>query len=362
MSQIQEQKCPACGGPARFDPGEGLLVCDYCGTKTRLEANEPSAKADEKTGVEGFDFDSLNDLVSRTDAAELPVYNCVSCGAEVLAPAEQAALTCPYCGNNIVLTDKLSGSLRPDAVIPFRIEAKELPAAVNRFYKGRKLLPRRFFSEHTMGRVTGVYVPFWVFDGTVRGELTFDAENRFTERRGDYLVTKTDHYLLSRRAELAFDGLPVDASEKLDDALMDSLEPFDLTQAQPFDPRWLAGFAADRFDVAKRDIAARAEKRMKNTAEGCVTAAAQGGYNSVRWRGGTLKADLRARYMLFPVYVFDILYGGKTQHYAVNGQTGKVVGELPTSRAVNAGWFLLRAGIVAGAVLLFSLVKYLMGR
>ena len=359
MSQIQEQKCPACGGPMRFSPEEGVLVCDYCGTKIDIQS---PAHGEEKTGLAGFDFAGLNDAACKPDAGRLPVYNCVSCGAEVIAPAEQAALTCPYCGNNIVLTEKLSGPLRPDGVIPFRITPEALPGAVNRFYQGKKLLPRRFFSQKTMGQVTGVYVPFWVFDGMVKGDLTFDGEIVDSRRKGDVVITNTHHYLLSRRAELEFAGLPVDASERIDDALMDSLEPFDLGQAQPFDARYLAGFTADRFDVAKDDIAARAEERMSNTAIGAASAAVGAGYSSVTWRGGSLKAELRTKYMLFPVYMFHILYGGESLRYAVNGQTGKVVGELPVSKRTNAGYFLLRAGIVTGAVMLFSLVRYLMGR
>ena len=141
-----------------------MLVCDYCGTKTELPKNK-DAEGKKETGKEkkkpdkteddeigGFDFDSLDDLVTDPNAMNLPVYNCVSCGAEVIAPPEQMALTCPYCGNNIVLTEKVTGKLRPDGVIPFRIQAKDLPAAVNSFYKDKKLLPRKFFSESTMGK------------------------------------------------------------------------------------------------------------------------------------------------------------------------------------------------------------------
>lgn len=227
MSQIAEQKCPACGAPLRFDPASGKLVCDYCGTTTEVkpEGKKPMKKPGAASGkpeagtaqnghtagqsdigagapqgsqstgqgqsvsstdnnidssadsIEGFDFANITDSVTVPDASNLPVYNCVSCGAEVIAPSEQVALTCPYCGNNIVLTDKVSGKLRPDGVIPFRIQAKDLPDAVNHFYRDKKLLPRRFFSESTMSRVTGVYVPFWVFNGR------FPAPFSLTRRR-----------------------------------------------------------------------------------------------------------------------------------------------------------------------------------
>ena len=152
---LKEQKCSACGGTLRFDPGKGKLVCEYCASEFDLEQEGKEGGGEGSIRTEGFDFMKLNDQALRPDAQALPVYNCVSCGAEVIAAPEQIALTCPYCRNNIVMTDRISGQLRPDSLIPFRITSKELPAAVQKFYKGKVLLPRRFFSDSTMGNITG---------------------------------------------------------------------------------------------------------------------------------------------------------------------------------------------------------------
>ena len=412
MSQIAEQKCPACGAPLRFDPASGKLVCDYCGTVVDLQAEaaapagkpsqgdsqKPSQKDSRKPSrerpaqggakpagsagsaagsgessqaggpaplnqdiVEGFDFAHLNDLVTDPKAMDLPVYNCVSCGAEVIAPAEQMALTCPYCGNNIVLTEKVSGKLRPDGVIPFRIPAKDLPKAMNNYYKDKKLLPRHFFSESTMSKVTGVYVPFWVFSGDVDGTLHYKAQTSSSSRHGDYIITQTNHYQLVREAALSFDRLPVDASGKIEDRLMDSLEPFHMSEMQPFDMRYLAGFTADRFDQKKADMSERASKRMKSTTHDLVNAQAAAGYGSVTYTGGRLNAKLDAKYILFPVYMFDISHAGKKYHFAVNGQTGKVVGDLPTDSSVSTLYFLKRVLIVGGSLFAFSVLKYMLG-
>lgn len=431
MKQTQEQKCPACGAPLRFDAASGLLVCDYCGTKSRIEdggaaagkddprrKNDPAgnkaagkvpagkglsgretvsnasagkdsagkefsdresatkAPAGKDAGgkgtsaqgepaaedvLEGFDFAALSDMAEIPDAENLPVYNCVSCGAEVIAPPEQAALTCPYCGNNIVLTQKISGRLRPDGVIPFKIQAKDLPEAVNRFYKDKKLLPRGFFSDSTMGRVTGVYLPFWVFNGSLSGEMYFKGQTSASIRQGDYIVTTTGHYRLAREAALDFENIPVDASAKADDRLMDSLEPFHMEEAVPFDMRYLAGFTADRFDQKKQDIASRAKKRMQSSAASIVTARAAAGYGSVTPDGSRLGANINAKYILFPVYLFDISHAGKSYHFAVNGQTGKVVGDLPTDGAVCALYFLKRFALVSGTLIALSIAKYLGG-
>lgn len=388
MSQIAEQKCPACGAPLRFDPASGMLVCDYCGTKTELpkedkkkpgkEMKKPgkgkdSAQAHAAAGrkeeeaktdsddIEGFDFDSLNDLVTDPNAMDLPIYNCVSCGAEVIAPAEQVALTCPYCGNNIVLTEKVSGKLRPDGVIPFRIQAKDLPAAVNHFYRDKKLLPRNFFSESRMGKVTGVYVPFWVFSGNVRGTLSYRAQRSSSSRSGDYIITQTNHYQLVREAAMAFDDLPVDASGKVEDRLMDSLEPFNTAETKPFDMRYLAGFTADRFDQKKDDISARASARIRNSSYAIADTQAAAAYGAVSRTGGKLNMNIDAKYILFPVYMFDIAYQGKNYHFAVNGQTGKVVGDLPTDSGVSFLYFFKRFAIVGGGLFAASVAKYLLG-
>ena len=362
MSHLAEQKCPACGAAMRFDPASGKLVCDYCDTVVDIPAQAPKVPQEPQAdGIQGFDFSNLSSQAARDDAASLPVYNCVSCGAEVIAPAEQMALTCPYCGNNIVLTDKISGRLRPDGVIPFRIESSKLPDAVNKFYRDKKLLPLRFFSEHTMGKVTGVYVPFWVFSGTLSGDLAYTGEKSSSHRQGDYVTVSTKHYRLNRAASLAYAELPVDASTKVDDKLMDSLEPFRTQETMPFDMRYLAGFTADRFDQEKEDTASRAETRMRNSASGLIKSAASAGFENVKPSRGTLRADLQAKYLLFPVYLFDIIHGNKSYHYAVNGQTGKVVGEVPTDSNVSFLYFLSWFGITAGALILISVVKYLLG-
>ena len=158
-------------------------------------------------------------------------------------PAEQAALACPYCGNNIVLTDQVSGKLRPDGVVPFRIDKKQLPGAMKSFYKGKALLPKRFFSESTMGSVTGVYVPFWIFNGNLAGRLEFHVEQSDSHRSGDYEVTETRHFQEARSVDVAFADLPVDASGRISDALMDQLEPFRVAEAKRFDMRYHFLFA-----------------------------------------------------------------------------------------------------------------------
>ena len=360
MEAIREQKCPACGAPLRFDAASGKLMCDYCGTEVEMKQTQDGKRpVKQPEALEGFDFAQLSAHASPDGAEALPVYNCVSCGAEVISSPTQAALTCPYCGNNIVLTQQLSGKLRPDGVIPFSITSESLPQSVRRYFRDKKLLPRGFFNDAAIGKVTGIYVPFWVFDGEVSGTLHYAATTSASHRRGDYVVTTTKHYKLVREGAMSFQNLPVDASSGIEDKMMDSLEPFQMSQVKPFDMGYLAGYTAERFDQGKDTVALRAQHRMRSTASAVITSRSTAGYSDVHQNGGGLRAKLKARYLLFPVYMFDVLHGNRHYPFVVNGQTGRVVGKLPMDPAVSRRFFLLRFALISGGLFALSVVRYL---
>ncbi len=342
---ISEQKCPACGAPLRFDPESGRSVCDWCGMSYEIPTVE-----DETLSGEG---------TSAAPAEELPVYNCRSCGAELVTNEVSASIKCPYCGNNIVLTEKVSGGLRPDGVIPFRIDKKSLPQAVQNFYKGKKLLPRRFFSESNIEDLAGIYVPFWLYDCAYSGTALYDGTQSSSTRHGDYIYTTTSHYKLLRGVGMQFKDIPVDASARLDDALMDSMEPFDMSDIKPFQMSYLSGFLAERFDRDSDEVRSRAEDRMLTSALGIADGNVGGGYSSVSRCEHSLRADsVSTRYVLLPVYTFNVTYGGTKYSFAMNGQTGKVVGDIPTDKGRVAlrryGTF---AAVFAAILLLISFIS-----
>ena len=343
--KLSEQKCPACGAPLRFDPASGKSVCDWCGTSYEI----PNEADDIPEGQQG---------AAQTDTDELPIYNCRSCGAEIVTDAVSASVTCPYCGNNIVLTEKVSGGLRPDGIIPFRIDKKQLPEAVAQFDKGRKLLPRRYFTESSIEDLCGVYVPFWLYDCNYRGSVSFDGTKSSAVRDGDYIVTTQAHYDVERAIDLSFNDIPVDGSARLDDALMDSLEPFDMSGVKPFNMSYLSGFFAERFDKDSDEVRQRAETRMRTSAMSIVNANAAAGesYSSLTLRDDDLHADnVNAKYYLLPVYTFGVSYGDRKYTFAMNGQTGKVVGEVPTDKGKS---LLNRWGVFAAIFAVLMLVLW----
>lgn len=354
-------KCPSCGAAMVWNPEKGLCTCPSCGREEAVETKPEPAEdksASGKTSKRKDKDEALKEVTEDTakkkEEGRLPVYCCESCGAELLVEDTSAAMTCPYCGNNIVLTERVSGALKPDGVIPFKIPMKELEAAVKDFYKDKSLLPRDFFNQSRMSKVQGVYVPFWVFDCDVDGEIEYSAsKSGGTVRSGDYLIVSTDHYRLERAVSARFEGLPVDASQKMDDALMDSIEPFDNSAIVPFDFKYLAGYVADRFDEGSEEARKRSDERVKNTTAAVARGEATAGYHGASTSANRLSVDVKdAKYILMPVYMFTVDYKGRKYEYAMNGQTGKVVGELPSSDAVARSMFWKRFALIFAALFL----------
>lgn len=336
---LKEQKCPACGAPLRFDPESGRSVCDWCGSSFEI----PQGRTEElPTDHEAPLSDEIN------------VYNCLSCGAEIITDAVTASVNCPYCGNNIVISDKVSGGLRPDGIIPFRIDRKRLPDAVKEFYKDKPLLPKHFFDESSLKDVVGVYVPFWLYGCDFSGRVEYEGYKDSSHREGDYIISERKNYRVVRDASMRFTDIPVDGSSRLDDALMDSVEPWDFSGVVPFNMSYLSGFCAERFDKASDEVKNRADERMTSSAVGLVDAGARAGYTGIsRTRSGLRAHKLTTKYELLPVYTFSVDWHGKEYSFAMNGQTGKVVGDLPISKGKK---MLLRWGVFAGVFALVLLI------
>ena len=376
---IKEQKCPNCGGTVRFVPEKGKVVCEFCDSEFDIQpsmaqnTNNNVGTGTYYTGtdnigvngnpyISGFDFRQFYDGVPKAEGEGLPIYYCKSCGAEVIAASEEASLTCPYCTNKIVLSDKVSGNMRPNGIIPFKIAKNDLKKHLDDFYKDKKLLPKNFFSENKMETITGIYVPFWLFSGSIGGKYFYSCTKVSSTVSGDYRITTTEYYDVDREGGVVFTDIPLDASEKIDDSLMDSILPYDFSEVKDFDYQYLAGFAADRFDVPGKSLQSRAQNRMERTAQNIVDSKVKSQYSSAKIKGKTLNAsNVDVRYILLPVYTFNINVGNKKYSFAVNGQTGKVVGDLPIDKKVSMFYMLKKASIPAAIVALYYILSYFIG-
>ena len=346
--RITNYQCPACTGPLRFDPVTGKLVCDFCGSSydvSEIEAlyaekDEGAAQAAQaaagETQPEGSPW-------SEAEAAGLKVYNCPSCGAELICDETTAATSCPYCGNNTIVPGQFSGTLKPDLILPFRLDKQAALDGLRNHYRKKPFLPKRFSDENQIEQIRGIYVPFWLFDGTAEADASFEGTRSHTRRQGKYEVTTTEHYNIHRSGSLAFEKVPVDASSKIPSDHMDSIEPFDYSELRPFSTAYMPGFLADKYDISAADCISRADDRCENTVVDALRDTVHG-YETVTSTGHQVWLHRgKVHYALLPVWLLNTKYNGKDYLFAMNGQTGRLVGDLP----VDKGKFWLTFAAIA---------------
>ena len=361
MGEIQEYKCPCCGGGIAFDSNVQKMKCPYCDTEFEMET------------LAGYDSERKNDRADdmkwessagkewqdgETDG--LRTYVCKSCGGEIVCDENAAALSCPYCGNPVVLMGQFKGALKPDYVIPFKLDKNAAKAALKRHYEGKRLLPKVFKEENHIDEVKGVYVPFWLFDAGADANIRYKATKVRAWSDSKYDYTETSFFAVTRGGNIAFEKVPVDGSAKMPDDFMESIEPFDFSEAVDFKTAYLAGYLADKYDVDAGQSVERANVRIRQSTEDAFGATVKGYTTVVREAGSIQLHNGKIKYALFPVWLLSTTWKGKNYLFAMNGQTGKMVGDLPLDKTAYAKWLFGLTGIISAAVFAASYLLWLL--
>ena len=277
--------------------------------------------------------DPVKDYLARSawhdeESAAMRAYNCPACGAQLMVDQVTAVTSCPYCGNNTVLPGQLSDVLKPDYIIPFKLDKNAAIAALKEYYGGKRFLPKGFSEESHLEEVQGVYVPFWLYTGEATGDFTFEATNSRTWSDSRNMYTETDHYELRRVGSMDFYRVPVDGLTKMPDAHMDAIEPFDYSELVPFSVAYRPGYLTDRYDLDVEECDPRARTRVENTCANAI-AASISGFETVTPKSG--ETDVRwsnVSYALMPVWMLHTTWNDNDYLFAMNGQTGRLIGDL----------------------------------
>lgn len=363
-----QDSCPACTGPLHFVGESGKLECDYCGStydvaeiealyagqEAGAKAAFQEAEAKEKNGEPGeepaWDTSALQGDWGA-DGEGMKAYNCPSCGAELICDATTAATSCPYCGNNTIVPGQFGGTMKPDYVIPFKLDKKAAVAALKKHYSKKFFLPRAFSSGNHLEEVQGIYVPFWLFDAGAEADCRFHATRSHTHTDGDYRVTVTEHFDVRRSGTVEFERIPVDGSKKMPDDYMDSIEPFDYAGLKSFSTAYLPGYLADKYDVTAQESMERADRRCHNSAFDQMRRDISG-YEVVNQVGGNVRLHRgKVHYVLMPVWTLRTRWKNQDYLFMMNGQTGKMVGDLPVSNGKVTAFFSVLAVTLSGLML-----------
>ncbi|MBR3226330.1 MAG: hypothetical protein IKF78_13500 [Atopobiaceae bacterium] len=370
MAETTNYQCPNCGGQLAFVGESGMLHCEFCEsdfTPAQVEAiyAERQAKADARAAKEENSEERAQAKQEHVSAAEastseatrvharrststdpvqaylensrwddsdvenMRAYNCSSCGAQLMVDQVTAVTSCPYCGNNAVLPGQLSDVLKPDYVIPFKLGKEDAVAALKKYYEGKRFLPDTFTAENHLEEIQGVYVPFWLYSGTADGDITFNGEIVTSWSDSENMYTQTDYYELRRAGTMDFTRIPVDGSTRMPDTHMDAIEPFDYNELVDFSVAYLPGYVTDRYDRDVVECDPRARTRVESTCTSTLENTVQG-YTGISVNSSSIDAKWsNVSYALLPVWMLHTKWDGKDYLFAMNGQTGKLIGDLP---------------------------------
>lgn len=326
MGKVLDNQCPNCKAPIVLDPKSGKFKCDYCGgifTANQVrDMNKTKAKDEEEA--------KKNPRVKED--GKYVSYNCPDCGATVVADENTAATFCLYCGNTQIIKNRLSGKFEPSKLIPFKTDLEDAKKALISLKKGRPFMPKTFNDPKNIEKITGIYIPFWLYEVDSNGSIECNAQRITTWVVGDRHFTKTDTYKVVRSGDLKFHRIPVDGSKRFDNDVMNTIEPFNYDELVDYNHAYLAGFLAEKYDVedeeAYVDAAARALESTKNEFVKDIK-----GFTTVHVSDNNLAASkTNVEYVLLPVYMVNIKWQDKFYLFAMNAQTGEFVGNIPIDK------------------------------
>ncbi|MCQ2431893.1 MAG: hypothetical protein MJ175_04735 [Clostridia bacterium] len=361
MAELQDYKCPNCGGALAFDSNIQKMKCPYCDSEfdmETLQSKDDDLKAEAPDQMEWQTQAGTEWNDGETD--NMRTYVCRSCGGEIVGDENTAATACPYCGNPVVMMGQFAGALRPDLVIPFKLDKKAAKAAYLKHVDGKRLLPKVFKDQNHIEEIKGVYVPFWLFDADAHANIRYKATRVRHYTQGSYDCTETSYYSVYRAGDLSFQAVPVDGSTRMPDDLMESIEPFDISGAVDFQTAYLAGYLADKYDVNAEQSIERANTRIKRSTED-VFKNTVSGFDTVNTETSSVQLSSgKAKYALYPVWLLNTTWNNQKFTFAMNGQTGKIVGDLPLDKAASRKWQWGITAIGTAAIMALTYLVWLL--
>lgn len=319
-------KCVNCGGNVVYDPKSGHMLCVNCN----------SADSEE--------------IVKQDNC-----YACPSCGAQLTVNDFTSATKCEYCGAYNIIDEKITYPYGPDLVLPFRFSKEQATELLRKEFKDKLFCPNDFLSQRTLENLEGEYVPFWLYSYDTHAVWDGIGTKVRTWRSGDTEYTETSKYQVYREMDIDFKQLPVDASIKMPDAIMDIMEPYGYNDLEPFDAKVLSGFQAETYNQTPDQLEPRAREKANRDTESLLRSSMTG-YNTLTPTRKDIQHRPSAReFAMMPIWKYVYRYNNTNYEYYINGQTGKVYGKLPKS----IGKILFTGGtLFAGLVLLMKVLQF----
>ena len=357
MSDANKQPCRNCGAELAFSPAEQLLKCPYCGTANAIQvAGDPSRAHAEK------DFaTAIAEARAFTSTETVIVSKCTGCAAEVDLPSNVSTDECPFCGQAITRQDAEAELFKPQGMLPFGLAKDDASARFRKWAKSRWFAPgelKRMANSHD--GMKGVYLPHWTFDADTvthyRGERGDNYTEWYTARDSDGKTvrrsrTRTRWRRVAGWVQDRFDDVLVCASQSLPRHYVEKLEPWDLTALVPIDPRYLAGFRTERYQIDLEAAFEEAAEEMRKVIDRSIRQDIGGDQQRIHDRE-TKYRSITFKHLLLPVWASAYRFKGKVYRFVINARTGEVQGERPWSS------FKISLAVLAGLIVLGTIVYF----
>ena len=331
-------QCPNCSAALEYNNALGKFKCLFCDSefteediKKRFAENEGFELSQENLEAEQEAAQDESNRQAEEFAGASALYTCPNCGAGVICDSLTASTRCHFCHTPVILTGRLSGEFRPNLIIPFTRTREQAETAFKEYCRGKFLLPKGFASEAQIQNITPLYVPYWLKSGTLDAFMEAEGHKVHSWRVGDTRFTNTKIFNVTRRAEMTFVRVPCDGSKRIDDSLMESIEPFDYTGIKPFSMSYLSGCGAEKYDVTTQEAAPVIDKRISDAAADLLRSD-MNGYSAIAEKRRNISfTKQQTVYGLLPVWFLNYTYKGRDYPFVMNGQTGCNFGILPVS-------------------------------
>src|SRR5216684_157336 len=344
--------CPGCGAGMQFNPESGQLKCAACGHTQALIAGS-TVTAHEFTGT------VASHLLQPITAQALQV-TCTGCGSVVAFEPPEVAGTCSFCGTAIVAQPKAADPLiAPDGVLPFKVPKQGALGSLQQWLSSRWFAPNALKRLARPDGINGVYLPFWTYYchtesdySGKRGEHYYTTES-YTERDGSgntvertRQVQHTNWYPASGHVAEDFSNVLISATTAVPEARLNKLQPWDLNALAGYEPAYLAGFRAQRYQIELAAGFERAKQIIAREIESSVRRDIGGDEQRVS-SVNTVYSNIFFLHLLLPVWIGAYQFQNKVYHVVVNARTGDVEGERPYSAVKIAALVMLILAVIA---------------
>lgn len=339
-------KCPNCNAELKWSPKAQNFTCEFCDNQfTEADLASEAKAVESKPEAQNCSEGDGNSYICK----------CSYCGAQVIAEKNDAATFCLFCRRPVTIEQNISNDFKPDFVIPFKMDETDAKNALKAYAAKRKFIPSSF--GESIDNIRGVYIPYWLYNFSVDFDFTAECTTTQTWSDSTYNYTKVDTYSVQRKGILPFEMLPVDASSKADDSLMQCIEPFCYEEMIPFSKNFLSGFLAQSYDETEDTCYQKAQRKIEAALYDTVKRTISG-YSSQQFTHTDYNFfDKTSHYTLFPVWFLTIGFKENDYQFAMNGQSGKFVGNLPID--FKKLWKF--AGILFGSSTLVAFVLSFLG-